>query len=173
MQRVKIVGTLGPSSADPSTIGKMIEAGLDVARLNFSHGTHDNHRQLFDTVRAEAQKAGQTVAILADLCGPKIRVGEVQGGAVYLTSGHSLVITTENIVGTSEQVSTSYENLPKDVRPGDHILFDDGLLDVIVESIENNEVHCVVVTGGMLKNKKGMNIPGAPLSAPALTEKDR
>ncbi len=173
IQRVKIVGTLGPSSSDAETIGRMIEAGLDVARLNFSHGTHEDHRRLYETVRAEAKKAGHTVAILADLCGPKIRVGEMEGGAAELKNGNSLVIAPGDMVGTAQSFSTSYKNLSKDVRPGDHILFDDGLLDVVVESVESDAVHCVVVTGGLLKNKKGMNIPGTPLSAPALTEKDR
>ncbi|MCP4600341.1 MAG: pyruvate kinase [Proteobacteria bacterium] len=173
MQRVKIVATLGPSSADGETIGRMIAAGLDVVRLNFSHGSHDDHRRLFELTRAEAKKADHTVAILADLCGPKIRVGRVLGGAVELAKGRPFVITTDEIVGHEGRVSTSYMNLSRDVRPGDRILLDDGLIQVVVQKIENSEVHCEVVCGGILRDRKGMNIPGTPLSTPALTDKDK
>jgi len=172
-QRVKIVGTLGPASSTPEMIGGLIRAGLDVVRLNFSHGTHEDHRRLYDIVRAQAEAAGQHVAVLADLCGPKIRVGAMEGGAVELVPGAPLTLTTRTVVGTPGLVSTSYADLPRDVRPGARILLDDGLLELVVKAVEGSDVRCEVVVGGTLKNNKGFNLPGTPLSTPALTEKDR
>ena len=173
MQKVKIVATLGPASASPEIIRRLIEAGLDVARLNFSHGTHEDHRQIYEIVRQEAEQAGRYVGILADLCGPKIRVGEVEGGGVEIVPGQPLVVTTEQVVGNQQRISTSYESLPRDIDPGDRILIDDGLLELKVLEVKGQDVHCEVVVGGLLKNHKGMNIPGTVLSTPALTDKDR
>ncbi|HUT77743.1 MAG TPA: pyruvate kinase [Polyangia bacterium] len=173
MQRVKIVATIGPASSSPEVIRGMIAAGVDVARLNFSHGTHAEHRAVFETVRAEAERAGAHVAILADLCGPKIRTGAVRGGSVDLVEGAAIEVVTETVLGTAERVSTTYESLPDDVGAGDRILIDDGLLELEVVEIADRGVRCRVVVGGTLKDHKGMNIPGTPLSTPALTAKDR
>ncbi len=173
MHKVKIVATIGPASSNPETIGRMIEAGLDVVRLNFSHGEHDEHRRVFDMVREAAERSGEQIAILADLCGPKIRVGTIAGGAATISAGDELTITTEEVEGDASRVSTSYQALPGDVGPGDRILIDDGLIELSVSSVEGSEVHCRVIEGGVLKDRKGLNIPGTPLSTPALTVKDR
>jgi len=173
MQRVKIVATLGPASSSPEKIRELIAAGADVFRLNFSHGTHEDHRRAFEAARAEADRAGTHVALLADLCGPKIRAGEIAGGGVQIAAGDEIAITIEPIVGDATRFSTTYESLPGDVSAGGRILLDDGLLELEVRSVSGREVRCRVVVGGLLKSRKGMNIPGTPLSTPALTEKDR
>jgi pyruvate kinase len=173
MQRVKIVATLGPASSSAEKIRELIAAGADVFRLNFSHGTHEDHRRTFEAVRAEADRAGTYVAVLADLCGPKIRAGEMAGGGVEIVAGAGITITTEHVLGDATRFSTIYESLPDDVSPGHRILLDDGLLELEVLAVEGREIRCAVVAGGTLKSRKGMNIPGTPLSTPALTEKDR
>jgi len=173
MQRVKIVATLGPASASPEVVGAMIEAGLDVARLNFSHGGPEDHARLVEVVRAESERRRAHVAILGDLCGPKIRAGKMAGGEAMLHAGERTTITTERVEGTAERFSTSYRELPDDVRPGDRILLDDGLLELRVFAVRAGEVDCEVVVGGPLRDHKGMNVPGTPLSTPALTDKDR
>ncbi len=175
MPRAKIVCTLGPASASHERIGELIDAGMSVARLNFSHGTHDDHAKMLVTVRAEADKRGKAIAVLLDLQGPKIRVGKFATPAgVELRPGAEFTITTDtSVVGDIKRVSTSYSLLPKDVRPGDHILLDDGYLALAVTAVNDHEVKTVVVTGGMLKNNKGINLPGVEVSAPALSEKDR
>jgi pyruvate kinase len=173
MQRVKIVATIGPSSSGPEVIRGMISAGVDVFRLNFSHGTREDHRAVLRAIRAEAERAGAHLAVLADLCGPKIRTGAVQGGSVDLVDGAAIEIVTEPVIGTAGRVSTTYEALPDDVGAGDRILIDDGLLELEVEEVRERVVRCRVVVGGTLEDHKGMNIPGTPLSTPALTAKDR
>ncbi len=173
MQRVKIVATLGPASAAPEIIFEMITSGLDVVRLNFSHGTHEDHRKMFDTIRKAAKDAGAYVAILADLCGPKIRTGKITGDATELVEESEVTITTESLLGDSTRFSTNYKSLPTDVVKGNRILLDDGLLELEVLDVEGQEVRCKVIVPGILKNNKGMNIPGTPLSTPALTQKDR
>ncbi len=173
MQRVKIVATLGPASADSGTISELVAAGLDVARLNFSHGTHEDHRKMFDTVRAAAKEAGAHVAVLADLCGPKIRAGRLRGGSAKLVEGAEVTITTEDLMGDEKRFSTNYKQLPKDVSPSNRILLDDGLLELEVMDVRGEDIVCKIITGGTLRDRKGMNIPGTPLSTPALTAKDR
>jgi len=172
-QKVKIVATLGPASDSPEMVRALIAAGADVFRLNFSHGTHETHRRAYDAVRAEAQRAGVHTAVLADLCGPKIRIGEVAGGGIPIAAGDAIELTTEKIVGDARRVSTTYAPLARDVRPADRILLDDGLLELEVVSIAGEIVRCRVLVGGVLKSHKGMNIPGTPLSTPAMTDKDR
>jgi pyruvate kinase len=173
MRRAKIVCTLGPASSSAERIGELIDAGMNVARLNFSHGDHQDHLKLFQTVRSEAERRGRAVAILCDLQGPKIRVGRFKDGQVPLKAGESFIITTQDVEGTAGRVSTTYAGLPQDVRIGDHLLLDDGLLTLAVTDIVDHEVHTVVITGGILKNNKGINLPNVEVSAPALTEKDR
>ncbi len=172
-QRVKIVATLGPASADRETIRSLIDAGLDVVRLNFSHGEHATHRAVYRRVREEAERANAFVAVLADLCGPKIRTGTVRGGEIPLREGEEIAITAADIEGTPERIATSYEKLPEEVSPGDRILLDDGRLTLEVLETAGEEVRCQIVVGGSLRDHKGMNIPGSALSVPALTDKDR
>jgi len=173
MRRAKIVCTLGPASSTPERVGELIDAGMDVARLNFSHGDHEDHLRLFQTVRAEAERRDRAVAILCDLQGPKIRVGRFEAGQVELKAGDEFTITTADIQGNQQRVSTTYKGLPGDCRVGDHLLLDDGLMCLAVTEVANCDVKTVVVTGGILKNNKGINLPNVDVSAPALTDKDR
>jgi len=173
MPRAKIVCTLGPSSSTPERIGELIDAGMSVARLNFSHGSHDDHARMLQIVRSEADRRGKAIAALLDLQGPKIRIGKLANGQVQLKVGAELTITTEDVLGDERRVSTTYQGLPRDVKTGDHILLDDGYLALAVTSVADREVKTIVVTGGILKNNKGINLPGVDVSAPALSEKDR
>ena len=173
MKRAKIVATLGPASSAPETVRSLIAAGMNVARLNFSHGDRQTHRTNFENVRRESDAAGVPVAILADLSGPKIRVGRMQGGSVELRPGEIVTVTTEDVVGTAQRFATNYRALSEDVRPGDPILLDDGLLRLEVRDVLDGVVRCEVMVGGTLRDRKGMNLPGTPLSTPAITEKDR
>ena len=173
MPRAKIVCTLGPASSTPERIGELIDSGMSVARLNFSHGTHEDHARMLAIVRAEADRRGKAIAVLLDLQGPKIRVGKFANGQIELKPGAEFTITSEPILGDERRVSTTYAMLPHDVKQGDHILLDDGYLSLAVTGVTDREVRTVVVAGGILKNNKGINLPGVEVSAPALTEKDR
>ena len=173
MPRAKIVCTLGPASSTPERIGELIDAGMSVARLNFSHGSHDDHARMLQIVRAEAERRGKAIAALLDLQGPKIRIGKLTNGQIALKAGGELTITTDDVVGDERRVSTTYLGLPRDVKVGDHILLDDGYLGLAVTAVADREVKTVVVTGGILKNNKGINLPGVDVSAPALSDKDR
>ena len=173
MKKTKIVATIGPATSDGETISRLIEAGMNVARLNFSHQDHATHRAAFERIRSASAAAGIPVAVLADLSGPKIRVGKMAAGGVMLEAGAQVTVTTEQLIGTSDRFSTAYEALPGDVRPGDPILLDDGLMRLEVNEIAGNNVRCTVVVGGTLKDSKGINLPGTPLSTPAVTNKDR
>jgi pyruvate kinase len=173
MPRAKIVCTLGPASSTPERIGELIDAGMSVARLNFSHGSHEDHARMLQVVRSEADRRGKAIAALLDLQGPKIRVGKLANGQATLKVGAELIITTEELLGDERKVSTTYQGLPRDVKPGDQILLDDGYLALAVTAVEGREVKTIVVTGGILKNNKGINLPGVDVSAPALSEKDR
>ncbi|HEY0479567.1 MAG TPA: pyruvate kinase [Kofleriaceae bacterium] len=173
MPRAKIVCTLGPASSTPERIGELIESGMSVARLNFSHGTHDDHARMLQIVRTEADRRGKAIAALLDLQGPKIRIGKLAAGQIELKPGAALTLTTEEVVGDERRVSTTYQGLPRDVKVGDQILLDDGYLSLAVTHVHEHDVDTVVVTGGILKNNKGINLPGVDVSAPALSEKDR
>jgi pyruvate kinase len=173
MRKVKIVCTLGPATAGVPRLVELINAGMDVARLNFSHGEYAAHKAMYDDVRAAAKQVGRPITVFADLCGPKIRVGKMQGGQVVLTKGKSIILGTGEFLGTSERVPHTYLPLARDVKPGDPILLDDGLLQLRVESVKGEDVICQIVDGGLLKDKKGMNLPGSALSVPALTAKDK
>jgi pyruvate kinase len=172
-RRTKIIATVGPASSDPATLEAMIRAGVNVFRLNLSHGSHDDHRAAYDNVRAAAYAAGEPTAILADLGGPKIRVGHFAGGSVPLTKGERVVVTTRDVVGGPGLVPSQYVGLAVDVRPDDRILLDDGMLELRVESAEGTEVTCTVTAGGVLRDCVGMNLPNVLVSAAALTDKDR
>jgi pyruvate kinase len=175
MRRTKIVATIGPSSHERATLERLVEAGVDVVRLNFSHGEHAQHLEVMQSARAIAAKRGRPIALLQDLSGPKIRTGKVKGGVpVELRDGARVRITTdETVEGTADLISTTYDPLPRDVSPGDTILLDDGNLELKVLKSAEPTVDCEVVHGGLLKSNKGMNLPGVKLSTPALTEKDR
>ncbi|MBX7197682.1 MAG: pyruvate kinase [Sandaracinaceae bacterium] len=173
MRRAKIVCTLGPSVSSPEMMDKIVAAGMDCARLNFSHGTHESHAAAAKLVRDAAAKARRPLAILADLCGPKMRVGRFVDGKIELAVGQKFTLTSRDVPGTSEIVSQTYEPLGRDVQPGTIILLDDGLLRLRVLESSPTDVLCEVEIGGELSDKKGMNIPGANLSTPALTPKDR
>jgi pyruvate kinase len=173
MRRTKIVATLGPATSTPEQIARLTNAGMDVARLNFSHGTHADHAARLDMVRRAAVDADRPVAALMDLQGPKIRTGSLdRGQAVKLVAGQSFTITTKKIIGTSQQVSTTYQMLPIDVRKGDRILLSDGLIELQVRDTTDDEVMTEVVHGGELREHQGINLPGVRVSAPAVTEKD-
>jgi len=173
MRKTKIVCTIGPASQSEEKLEALILAGMDVARLNFSHGAHEQHGLVIRAVRSISARLGRSVAILQDLCGPKIRTGSLQGGsAVNLVEGAEITVTTQPVVGTASLISTTYSHLPTDVHPGDRILLADGLLELQVLVTEATSVRCRVVHGGLLGEHKGMNLPGAKLSAPAVTEKD-
>lgn len=171
-RRAKIVATLGPSSCTVDILEEMIRAGMDVARLNFSHGTHEDHARTIRNVREAAEAQGKPVALLLDLQGPKIRVGDLPNGPISLEPGHSVDIVTGTCGAGGTVIPTTYEDLPNDVRPGDTILLDDGLLRLTVTRVGGSRVTCQVVDGGLLKPRKGINLPGVNVSAPALTEKD-
>ena len=170
----KIVCTLGPVTNSPRMIRRLIEAGMDVARLNFSHGTHQTHSQSIAMVHTAAAELGKTVGILADLQGPKIRTGALAGGGtVNLRGGQQFTITTAKILGDSTRVNTTFRPLPREVKSGDRILLSDGLIELRVEKVRGHEVVCRVVNGGLLGEHKGINLPGVKLRVPALTPKDR
>jgi pyruvate kinase len=170
----KIVCTIGPVTRSPRMIRKLIEAGMDVARLNFSHGTHQEHAQSFAMLREAAAELKKPIAILADLQGPKIRTGALAGGGtVLLRAGQKFVITAAKVLGDSTRVSTTFHPLPREVKQGDRILLSDGLIELRVERTTRTEVICQVVNGGVLGEQKGINLPGVKLHVPALTEKDR
>ncbi|WP_027891483.1 pyruvate kinase [Calidithermus chliarophilus] len=171
-KRTKIVSTLGPASSSPEVIKALIEAGADVFRLNFSHGTPEDHRGRVQVIRQVSEELGRTVAILQDLQGPKIRVGRFAEGAVELQVGQRFTITSDPVDGDASRVSTTYRGLPMDVEPGMILLLDDGNLRLKVEEVRGNDIHTTVQVGGRLSNNKGINIPGADLSIPALTDKD-
>jgi pyruvate kinase len=175
MRRTKIVATIGPASRDPRVLTALLDAGVDTVRLNFSHGDHEEHRAVLETVRRVAAERGRPVAVLQDLSGPKIRTGRLAGGGpIDLVAGDPLTITTdESIEGRPGLISTTYDPLPRDVKPGDTILLDDGNLELRITGVRGELVDTVVVHGGPLKPNKGMNLPGVKLSTPALTEKDR
>jgi pyruvate kinase len=173
MRRAKIVCTLGPASKEPAFIGHLIDEGMNVARINFSHGDYDDHAQAITAVRRESEKRGRPVAILQDLQGPKIRVGRFATGSCDLEPGADFVITTREVPGSETIVSTTYQGLPHDVKAGDTLLLDDGLLSLEVMAVDGSDVHTRVLVGGVLKNNKGINLPGVKVSAPAMTEKDK
>lgn len=169
--RTKIVGTLGPSSNTPDAVRELIEAGLDVARINFSHGTHEDHARTIGIVRRVAAEVGRSVAIMGDLQGPRIRIG-VLNQSLELKEGQDIVLAPES-VATGAQIPVTFDHLAADVAPGNRILINDGLIEVTVSGVEGDAVRCTVVFGGTLSSNKGMNLPGVHVSAPSLTEKDR
>ena len=172
-RRTKIVCTMGPACNKEETIAALIAAGMNVARLNFSHGTHDEHAALIAAIRRMSRRLSKPVSILQDLQGPKIRTGVLAGGdPVMLKDQAQFTITTRMIQGTNSEVSTTYEGLPGDVHRGDRLLLDDGRLELAVESVDPTDVHTRVVHGGILKEHKGINLPGVIVNIPSMTAKD-
>jgi pyruvate kinase len=171
-RRTKIVATLGPASSDKKTLARMIEAGLDVVRLNFSHGTASEHGQRVELVRRLARKSSRSVGVLIDLQGPKIRIGRFEHDRVTLNTGAKFVLDAECKLGDTSRVGLDYQNLPQDVAPGDTLLLDDGRIVLGVTQVKGPRIFCVVEQGGALSNNKGINRKGGGLTAPALTEKD-
>ena len=170
----KIVCTIGPASKSRRVVEKLLRAGMDVARLNFSHGTHEEHAANIALLRVTALEQGKTISILADLQGPKIRTGALAGSQpVYLSAGQQFVITTARILGDSTRVNTTFTPLPREVHKGDRILLSDGLIELRVTQVRGREVICKVVNGGALGENKGINLPGIRLRVPALTPKDK
>ncbi|MDH3948362.1 MAG: pyruvate kinase [Gammaproteobacteria bacterium] len=175
MRRTKIIATLGPATDDPKVMDRIIEAGVDVVRINFSHGSHEEHKDRAEKLRNRARAHGRQVGVLCDLQGPKIRIEKFKDGKVNLTEGDSFILDTEldPKAGTTERVGMAYKALPEDVSRGDTLLLDDGRIVLWVDGVEGSQVHCRVVVGGELSDRKGLNRQGGGLSAPALTQKDR
>ena len=172
MRRAKIVCTIGPAVSSPEKIAQLIDAGMNMARLNLSHGTTTDHEKSFNAIRAAAKSKDQPIAILVDLQGPKIRLGKFQAGPYLLAVGDKFTITTEEMLGDKNKASTTYKDLPKDCQVGDQLLINDGKVVLEVLSKNNSTVETKVLVGGEISNNKGINLPGVSVSAPALTEKD-
>lgn len=172
-RRTKIIATLGPASSKPATIEKLLEHDVNAFRLNMSHGDHDSHRQLVNRIRRAAKRADKHVAIMMDLCGPKIRVGTFENDAIDLADNEQVTVTSRQVLGKPGLISSQYKQLHKDAKPGERILLDDGNLELQVVSINDTEVECKVIHGGLLKNNKGMNLPDSQLSTSSFTAKDR
>ncbi|MFF2376891.1 pyruvate kinase [Streptomyces xiamenensis] len=172
MRRAKIVCTLGPATDSYERIAALVEAGMDVARLNLSHGGHRDHEQRYQRVRRAAAESGRSIGILADLQGPKIRLGSFREGPVLLEPGDTFTITTEDIEGDQHRCGTTYSGLATDVRPGERILIDDGRVALDVTAVEGPEIRTTVAEGGMISDHKGINLPGVAVSVPALSTKD-
>ena len=171
-RRVKIVCTMGPATASPERIRGLVEAGMDVARLNFSHGSHEDHQKMYGLVREAANECGRAVAVLADLQGPKIRLGRFADGPYEWRTGDIVTITSDDIVGTADRVSCTYRKLPQEVRVGDRLLIDDGRVAIEVLGVEGNDIRSLVVEGGPVSNNKGVSLPHVAVSVPAMSEKD-
>ncbi|HET6531663.1 MAG TPA: pyruvate kinase [Actinoplanes sp.] len=171
-RRAKIVCTMGPATATAERIRGLIEAGMDVARLNFSHGSHADHQETFALIRRAAHDAGRAVAVLADLQGPKIRLGKFANGPHEWRTGDCVTITSDDILGTPDRVSCTYRKLPQEVKVGDRLLIDDGKVAVEVSHVESNDISCLVVEGGPVSNNKGVSLPNVAVSVPAMSDKD-
>jgi pyruvate kinase len=173
VRRTKIVCTLGPASDTKAKISELVRAGMNCARLNFSHGDHESHAAVAKLVREAAGEARLPMAILADMQGPKMRIGRFAKGPIELSPGDRFALTTANMEGNQELVSVTYASLATDVKPGDTVALDDGLIRLRVDSVEDDTVHTVVEDGGPLSDNKGLNLPGVSISAPAMSDKDR
>ncbi len=172
-RRTKIIATLGPASKTVAAIEELLRLDVNAFRLNMSHGDHDSHRQLVSRIRRAAKRSDKHVAIIMDLCGPKIRVGKFENDAIELIDGDKVVITSRQVTGKSGLICSQYRQLHKDAKPGERILLDDGNLELKVTSIKDTEVSCKIIYGGLLKNHKGMNLPDSCLSTSSFTTKDK
>lgn len=172
MRRTKIVCTIGPASESLENVKKLIEAGMNVARLNFSHGDFEEHGNRINNIRKACQELNKTVAILLDTKGPEIRTGQLKEDSIELVENEFITLTTEEVLGDKNRIHITYEKLPQDVEIGSTILIDDGLIGLTVTEIEGNDIKCKIVNGGTIKSKKGVNVPGVKISLPGITEKD-
>ncbi|MDJ0814543.1 MAG: pyruvate kinase [Desulfobacterales bacterium] len=170
--KTKIVCTIGPASDSPYILEQMILAGMNVVRLNFSHGDFDSHKETIKKVRDASEAVGRQVAIMADLPGPKMRIGELAEEPIELEPEDKFTLTTEGITGDNSQVSVSFMQLPQAVKPGDRLFLNDGYIQIVVENVESNNVHCTVLVGGELRSRKGLNLPGIDLGISAFTDHD-
>jgi pyruvate kinase len=171
-RRAKIVCTIGPATASAERLRALVDAGMDVARLNFSHGSHADHEEVYQRVREASEATGRAVGILADLQGPKIRLGRFAEGSTEWKTGENVTITTEDIVGDHDRVATTYRKLSAEVTIGDRLLIDDGKLALEVTGVEGQDIRCLVLEGGPVSNNKGISLPNVKISVPALSEKD-
>ena len=172
-RRTKIIATLGPTSKSETKISQLIDAGVNVFRLNMSHGTHEEHREMAMRIRKISKRKKQHVAILMDLCGPKIRVGVFENEFIDIATGEEVVVSCNAVTGKSGIIPSQYKSLYKDVKCGDRILLDDGKLELKVKSIKGKDVKCEVIYGGVLQNKKGLNLPDSKISTVSFTAKDK
>lgn len=173
MLKTKIVCTLGPASDDPSILRRIIDSGMDVARLNFSHGNHEEHLARLTRLRQIAAEAGSDIAVMMDTKGPEVRLGTFPGGPVTLLDGQNFVLTTDDADCDEKRASVSYKGLPADVKTGDRILIDDGLIALEALSVSAKDIVCKVINGGEISSRKGVNVPGVPLRLPAVSEQDK
>ena len=173
LRKTKIVATLGPSSSSEEMLARMITAGVNVVRLNFSHGLAEEHIKRAEIVRSIAAKLGRPVGVLCDLQGPKIRVGKFELGKITLKMGDIFILDADCELGNQDHVGLDYKTLPQEVTAGDVLLLDDGRITMQVDRVKGNQIHCLVLSGGVLSNNKGINRQGGGLSADALTKKDR
>jgi pyruvate kinase len=171
-RRGKIVCTLGPATSTDESVRALVEAGMDVARMNFSHGDYIDHKAAYDRVRAASDVTGRAVGLLADLQGPKIRLGRFADGPTYWADGETVRITVADCLGNHDRVSTTYKQLAQDAVPGDRVLVDDGNVGLVVDDIDGDDVVCTVTEGGPISNNKGMSLPGMNVSVPAMSDKD-
>jgi pyruvate kinase len=171
--KTKIICTIGPTSETPETIRTLINSGMSVARLNFSHGTHPEHLEKIRIIRQLSSECGKHVAILQDLCGPKIRIGEIEGNGIRLIAGEKLILTSDQIPATGNRISISYPDLPREVKPKNRLLLSDGLIELVVEKTTLTEIFCRVIIGGILTSHKGINLLDGTIKAPAMTSKDK
>ncbi|MHA6800661.1 pyruvate kinase [Bounagaea algeriensis] len=171
-RRAKIVCTMGPATATKEKVAELVSSGMNVARMNFSHGSHEDHQHVYDLVRAEAEDSGRAVGILGDLQGPKIRLGTFADGPVQWRTGEVVRITVDDVQGTHDRVSTTYEGLAGDAKPGDRLLVDDGRVGLTCTAVEGNDLVCEVTEGGEVSDHKGLSLPGMDVSVPALSDKD-
>src|SRR5215469_326706 len=171
--KTKIVATIGPASETPEMLSRLIRAGLNVARLNFSHGNLEDHAERIRRIRSAAEAAGRRVAVMADLPGPKIRIGKIEPEPIQLHSGEDFTLTVDEITGDSHRVSVGFKSLPGVVKPGDRLFLNDGLVELTVDRVSGSEVHCKVSAGGELRSKKGLILPGIDLGISAFTSQDR
>lgn len=169
----KVVATIGPATDSPEMIDRLFQSGVDVFRINMSHGEHAGHSAVVKAIRDSSVRAGRPAGILCDISGPKIRIGVIPDGPVEINAGDVITLTTDIVDGTAKLVSVSYPNLPRDLQAGQQLLLDDGLLELKVDSIDGNQVHCRVVRGGPLSSRKGLNLPNTQLSLASITDKDR
>lgn len=172
MRRTKIICTLGPACESEEILRELVLAGMDVARMNFSHGSYEEHKRRIDMLKKIREETGRPVALLLDTKGPEIRTGKFKNGSATLSEGDSFVLTHDDILGDEHKVSVSYKGLYKDVKKGDRILIDDGLIELEVTAITGKDIHCVVLNGGVLGNNKGINVPGVDINLPSVTQQD-